>query len=185
MSKNRVTPEQIQEWKEKHGDLFELPIEDKTLYLRSPKMIDFKAAMSSLLKGGEVGYTETLSKLLVVGGDVEILTNDDYFGVIQREMQSFMNFDDPEIEILSNGQRRFIINEKEVIVRKPTREDLRKADQQNPSNKPFITQEKLFDLIKIKADDIFSDKDNAEVRFQLYKGIELIQKEKFGQLKKL
>ena len=46
-------------------------------------------------------------------------------------------------------------------------------------------QEKLFDLIKIKADDIFSDKDNAEVRFQLYKGIELIQKEKFGQLKKL
>ncbi|MGV0854607.1 hypothetical protein ACTS95_08175 [Empedobacter brevis] len=185
MSKNTVTPEQIQEWKDKHGDLFELPIEDKKLYLRAPKMNDFKAAMSALIKGGEVSYAETLSKLLTVGGDVEILMNDEYFSVIQREMQSLMNFDDPEIEVLSNGQRRFIINGKEVVVRKPTREDLRKADQQNPSNKPFITQEKLFDLIKIKADDFFSDKDNAEARFQLYKGIELIQKEKFGQLKKL
>ncbi|MGV0830756.1 hypothetical protein ACTS9D_00855 [Empedobacter brevis] len=185
MSKNTVTPEQIQEWKDKHGDLFELPIEDKKLYLRAPKMNDFKAAMSALIKCGEVSYTETLSKLLAVGGDVEILMNDEYFSVIQREMQSLMNFDDPEIEVLSNGQRRFIINGKEVVVRKPTREDLRKADQQNPSNKPFITQEKLFDLIKIKADDFFSDKDNAEARFQLYKGIELIQKEKFGQLKKL
>ena len=185
MSKNIVTPEQIQEWKEKHGDLFELPIDDKVLYLRAPKMVDFKAGMTAMMKGGEVSYTETMLQLLVIGGDVEILSDDDYFKTLQTETQELIKYDDPEIEILSNGQRRFIINGAEVIVRKPTREDLRKADQQNPSNKPFVTQEKLFDLIKIKADDVFSDKDNAEVRFQLYKGIELIQKEKFGQLKKL
>jgi len=176
MSKKIVTPEQIQEWKEKYGDLFELPIEDKILYLRAPKMIDFKAAMSALIKGGEVSYAEILLQLLTIGGDTEIIKNDEFFHVLKHEMQTLMNFDDPEIEILSNGQRRFIINEKEVIVRKPTREDLRKADQQNPSNKPFVTQEKLFELIKVKCDDIFLDKDNAEIRFQLYKGIELIQK---------
>ena len=181
----QTTQEQIQEWKEKYGDLFELPIDDKVLYLRAPKMVDFKVGMTAMMKGGEVSYTETMLQLLVIGGDVEILSDDDYFKTLQTETQELIKYDDPEIEILSNGQRRFIINGAEVIVRKPTREDLRKADQQNPSNKPFVTQEKLFDLIKIKADDVFSDKDNAEVRFQLYKGIELIQKEKFGQLKKL
>jgi hypothetical protein len=33
---NDITPEQIAEWKAKHGDVWKITVEDKVAYLRSP-----------------------------------------------------------------------------------------------------------------------------------------------------
>lgn len=185
MSKNTVTPEQIQEWKDKHGGVYELPIENKIIYLRAPKMVDFKAGMTQLVKNGEIDYAETMLRLLTIGGDVEIINDDEYFSELKRKVQELIEYEPAEIIRESNFKRRLIIEGFEVVVRKPTREDLRKAEQQNPNHKQFVTQEKLFDIIKESADDVFKDKDNADFRMPLYAAIETIQKEKIARLKKL
>ena len=39
-----MTQKQINEWKEKYGEVYALPVDDKTAYLKMPKMADFKRA---------------------------------------------------------------------------------------------------------------------------------------------
>lgn len=175
---------QINEWKEKYGEVYELPVEDKTAYLRKPNMNDFKRAFTAMQKDGEVTFGEVMLNALFIGGDEEIKTNDDYFLPARKELTDFFNFDDAEIT--SEGNNSIItIADAKCTVRIITRNDIKLAEKKNPSGKPFVTQEKLFELVCIHKDDAFNDKDNANVRFPLYQAIEKLQNKKVATLKKL
>lgn len=179
-----MTTKQINEWKEKYGEVYELPVEDKVAYLRKPKMGDFKRAFLAMQKDGEITFGEVMLTSLFIGGDDEIKTNDDYFLPARKELTDFFNFE--EAEIIAEGNNSVInINGAKCTIRIITRNDLKIAEKKNPSGKPFVTQEKLFEMVCLDKEDAFQDKDNAEIRFPLYQAIEKLQNKKIASLKKL
>jgi len=184
MPTEKITQELINEWKEQFGGVYKLPVEDKTAYLREPKMKDFKRAFTAMQSDGDIAFGEALLNALFIGGDDEIKTVDDYFNPARKKLIKFFEFDDAEIERKKN-QFIITIGTAQCTVRVVNREDLKISERKNPSGKVFVTQEKLFERILISSDDIFNDRDNAEIRFPLYKALEEIQNEKIATLEKL
>lgn len=182
---SKVTEKQINEWKEKFGDVYELPIEDKVAYLRGPKMVDYKRAFSAMQKNGDVAFGEEMLSCLVIGGDLEVKTNDEYFLPAKKVLTEFFNYDDAEVSSLDGNKSQIKIGDSKCIVRIITRDDIKLAEKSNPSNKPFVTQEKLFDRVCIEMDETFKDKNEAAIRFPLYQAIEQLQNKKIAILKKL
>jgi hypothetical protein len=180
-----ITKKQIADWKKEHGSVYEFPCEDKVGYLREPNMSDFKRAMSAMQKGGDIAFGETMLNTLWLGGDQEIKTNDTYFLAARKSLVEFFEYEDAFVTDLGDGKSSIEIDGKKCTVRVITREDLRIAEQKNPAQKPFITQEKLFERVVIEQDDIFNDRNNASVRFPLYQAIEKLQSTKVFRLKKL
>lgn len=182
---SKVTQEQINEWKEKFGGVYELPVEDKTAFLREPKMKDFKRAFVAMQKNGDIAFGEEMLNTLWLGGDDIIKTQDEYFLPARKELVDFFNYADASTKTLNDGKTEITIDDKVCVVRQITRNDIRLAEKRNPASKPFVTQEYLFDMIAVQKDSEFDDKDNAELRFPLYQAIEKLQDKKIAQLKKL
>jgi Icc-related predicted phosphoesterase len=180
----KIDDTQIQEWKEKYGSVYALPVEDKTAYLREPKMKDFKRAFTAMQNSGDLAFGEEMINLLFIGGDIEIKTDDNYFFPARKEVKEFFNFDEAEITKDKNNSI-ITIGEAVCKVRIITRDDLKIAEKENPSGKPFVTQEKLFDRICFEKDEAFKDRDNASLRFPLYQAIEKLQNQKVAIIKKL
>lgn len=179
-----TTPEQIAEWKEQYGDVYALPVEDKIAYLRAPKMVDYKRAFAALQNDGDIAFAEVLLGCLFIGGDTEIKTDDDYFNAARKMLKSFFEYADAEITTTGN-KSVITIGDAKCTVRVITRDDIKLAEKKNPSGKPFVTQEKLFEMIVKDMDEPFKDKDNANYRFPLYQAIEILQNKKIAILKKL
>jgi Icc-related predicted phosphoesterase len=180
----KIDDKQINEWKEKHGNVYELPVEDKVAYLREPKMKDFKRAFTAMQNNGDLAFGEEMINLLFIGGDEEIKTNDEYFLPARKEIKEFFDFEDPEIAKEKNNSI-ITIGGFSCKVRMITRNDLKLAEKKNPSGKPFVTQEKLFEAVCLEKDDAFNDRDNASIRFPLYQAIEKLQNQKVAIIKKL
>ena len=181
---SKVTKEQIALWKESYGDLYELPVEDKSIYLRQPKMTDYKRAFTAMQKNGDIAFGEEMLNCLMIGGDAEVKTNDDYFLPAKKVLTDFFSYDDAEV--VTTGNKSVItINGAKCTVRVITRDDIKMAEKKNPSGKPFVTQEKLFEMVCIDKDEAYHDKECAEIRFPLYQAIEQLQNKKIAMLKKL
>ncbi|MDK7675104.1 hypothetical protein QP547_04675 [Weeksella virosa] len=184
MSKD-ITQKQIDAWKSQYGTVYALPVDDKTVYLRQPNMLDWKQAFTAMQDDGEIGFSESLLKTLIIGGDDEVLKNDEYFSPARKALAKMFRYDEAETKELENRQTEIKLGEHRCVVRVITREDLRLAEKRNPSNKPLVTQEQLFNIIKIEADPVFDDRNNAEIRMPLYEAIEKLQNKKIAQIKKL
>lgn len=179
-----MNQKQIQELKDKYGTIFILPVDDKTAYLKAPKMSDFKRAFTALQNEGEMSFAENLLSALFVAGDKEIIENDDYLFPARKELKSFFVYDDAEL-IEDSINTIIIIGEEKCTVRKITRADLKMSEKKNPTNKPFVTQEKLFELVCVEKTEGFNDKENADIRMPLYQALEQMQNKKTGSIKKI
>lgn len=73
-----ITQEQIQEWKQKHGQVFKIVVEDKECYLKAPdrKVMSFATSMGA---NEPIKFNEMVLNQCWLGGDEEIKTNDSYF----------------------------------------------------------------------------------------------------------
>lgn len=180
----KVTKQQIEDWKEKHGDVYEFPVGDKIGYLRAPNMTDYKRAFAAMQADGETEYFETLMECLFLGGDQEIKKDDDYFIPAKKELMGFFQYEDAEVTN-NKGVFTIVIDGHTCICRKVTREDLRIAERKNKAGKPFVTQDKLFEMICKEKDEAYSDRQDASLRFPLYKALEDIQNNKYAAIKKL
>lgn len=67
-----ITPEQIEQWKAKHGKVFAYKAEGKTAYIRTPNIKDLAYAGSA---GNSVQMTQTMINQIWLGGDEEIKTD--------------------------------------------------------------------------------------------------------------
>lgn len=175
----------IAAWKEQYGGVHQLPVDDKIAYLREPKMMDFKRAMTAMQHGGDIAFGEAMLEALWLDGDIEIKNDDDYFFPARKTLINFFMYDDAELEELESRKTKITVGDASCVVRVITREDLRIAEKKNPSGKPFVTQEKLFEMVCVEKDPAFNDRNNAEIRFPLYKAIEDLQNKKVATLKKL
>lgn len=93
----KFTKEQIQEWKKKHGDLFEVTVDGKNCILHRPTRRDLSYA--SVVKD-PIKMSETMLNQLWVAGDEEIKTDDALFFAAIQKMQEVLEVKEAEIKKL-------------------------------------------------------------------------------------
>lgn len=93
----KVTKEQIKEWKEKHGELFQITVEDKSCILRKPNRKDLSYA--SVVKD-PIKMSEVLLNNLWVAGDEDIKTNDALFMAVVNKMDEVLKVKEAEVKKL-------------------------------------------------------------------------------------
>ena len=93
----KFTKEQIKEWKAKHGELFEITVEDKSCILHRPtrKDLSYASAVKDPIKMSEV-----MLKQLWVAGDEEIKTDDELFMAVVAKMDEVLKVKEAEIKKL-------------------------------------------------------------------------------------
>lgn len=93
----KFTKEQIKEWKAKHGELFEITVEDKNCILHRPtrKDLSYASAVKDPIKMSEV-----MLNALWVDGDEEIKENDSLFLAAIQKMQDILEVKEAEIKKL-------------------------------------------------------------------------------------
>lgn len=92
-----ITKSQIAEWKKKHGELFEISVENKSCVLRKPNRQDLSYA--SIIKD-PIKLSETLLNQLWVAGDEELRTDDNYFLAVVAKMETVLEIKEAEIKKL-------------------------------------------------------------------------------------
>jgi len=95
----QATPEQLQEWKKKHGNVFHFKVADKACYLRTPdrKVLSFAAAAG---KSDPMKVNETILKNCWLDGDKEIQEVDSYFLGISGKLDQIVEIKEAELEKL-------------------------------------------------------------------------------------
>lgn len=93
----KYSKEQIQEWKKKHGDLFEITVDDKSCILHRPTRRDLSYA--SVIKD-PIKMSETMLGQLWVAGDEELKTNDELFMAVVSKMDEVLKVKEAEIKKL-------------------------------------------------------------------------------------
>lgn len=91
------TKEQVAEWKEKHGDIFEISVDDKSCILHKPTRQNLSYA--SVVKD-PIKMSETLLRQLWVDGDKEILEQDDLFMAVVNRMEEVIKVKEAEVKKL-------------------------------------------------------------------------------------
>ncbi len=93
----KYTKDQLNEWKKKHGDLFEITIDGKSCILHRPTRRDLSYA--SVVKD-PIKMSETMLGQLWVAGDEEIKTDDGLFLAAIQKMQEVLEVKEAEIKKL-------------------------------------------------------------------------------------
>ena len=93
----KVTKEQIKEWKEKHGELFQITVEDKSCILRKPNRKDLSYA---IVVKDPIKMSEVLLNNLWVAGDEDIKTDDTLFMAVVNKMDEVLKVKEAEIKKL-------------------------------------------------------------------------------------
>lgn len=93
----KFTKEQIKECKAKHGELFEITVEDKSCILHRPtrKDLSYASAVKDPIKMSEV-----MLNALWVAGDEEIKEDDSLFLAAIQKMQDILEVKEAEIKKL-------------------------------------------------------------------------------------
>lgn len=94
-----ATEKQIQEWKKKHKEVFELTVEDKCCYLSKPSRQALSYAMT-LAGNNPIGMAEQLLEDCWLEGDMEIKTEDAYFLGAMQQLGKFIEAKNSELKNL-------------------------------------------------------------------------------------
>lgn len=93
----KYTKEQIKEWKERWGDIFEISVEDKSCVLHRPTRKDLSYV--SVVKD-PIKMSEVMLKNLWIAGDQEIENDDSLFLAVIQKMQDVLEVKEAEIKKL-------------------------------------------------------------------------------------
>jgi hypothetical protein len=94
-----ATKEQIAEWKEKHGDIFRITVEDKSCYLKKPnrKTLGYAATAA---KENPLKFNEVILRDCWLAGDEEIRTDDELFLSASSKIEKIIETKHAELEKL-------------------------------------------------------------------------------------
>ena len=91
----KATQEQIDAWKQLHGDVFEVRVDGKFGYLKSP---DRKTvAKASALQASPIRSNEAMLEGCWIGGDDEIKKDDKLFLAVQSKLGALMEVKEAEL----------------------------------------------------------------------------------------
>lgn len=95
----QASDEQIQEWKDKNGEIFSIKVEGHVCYLRKPsrKAISFASVAG---KVDPLKFNETLMRECWLGGSEEVRKNDDLFLAASGVLDQIIEVKEAELEKL-------------------------------------------------------------------------------------
>lgn len=94
-----ITPEQIEAWKKKHGDVFCVTVGDKVAYLKRPDRKTLGAA-AVVGKNNPMKYNEILLENCWLDGDPEIKTDDALFLGVSAKQGDLVEVKEAELKKL-------------------------------------------------------------------------------------
>lgn len=94
-----ISKEQIQEWKQKYGEVFRIKVDDKECYLKKPnrKTLGY-ASMAG--KENPLKFNEVILRDCWLGGDEEIRTDDTLFLSVSSKVAEIIEVKEAELEKL-------------------------------------------------------------------------------------
>lgn len=92
----KATPEQIKEWKQKHGEIFALTVEGKTAYLKTPDRKTLSYAMT-FAQTDPLKFAESILNNCWIDGDEEIRTNDILFLSVASQLNNLVELKEAEL----------------------------------------------------------------------------------------
>jgi hypothetical protein len=96
---SEITPEQIASWKEKYGEVYKLACDDKACIV---KLADRKTLSFASASGTKdpMKFNEMILRGCWLGGDKEILENDNYFISVGQKIAELVQFKKATLEKL-------------------------------------------------------------------------------------
>ena len=85
----KITEQQLQEWRKKYTDIYEIKVEDKVGYFHAPDRNTMGYAMQQAQKN-PMSANEVLAKNCFLGGDKELLENDTYFLALSARLSELI-----------------------------------------------------------------------------------------------
>ena len=95
-SGSTVSQEQINAWKAKHGDVYQVSCDGKNAYLKKPDRKTLSYATSVASKD-PIKFNEILLAGCWIGGDEEIKTNDSLFLSVSARLAELIEVKDAEM----------------------------------------------------------------------------------------
>lgn len=95
----QATPEQIAEWKKKHGSIFEIEVEGRRAYLHSPSRNTMSYAATTS-KNDPMKFNEVILKGCWLEGDLEIQTDDRLFMGVSQQIDQILEVAEATIKKL-------------------------------------------------------------------------------------
>lgn len=94
-----ATKEQIQEWKTKHKDVYQISVDGRNCYLRKPNRKELSYA-SVAGKSDPLKFNEVILNQCWLGGDEEIKTDDELFLGVSAQIATLVEVKEAEIKKL-------------------------------------------------------------------------------------
>ncbi|MEE3483267.1 MAG: hypothetical protein VZQ98_02955 [Bacteroidales bacterium] len=95
----KATEEQIRQWKEKHGDVYEITVDGRRCYLRKPNRRELSYA-SVAGKSDPMRFNEIILNQCWLEGDEEIKTDDSLFLGVSAQIATLVEVKEAEIKKL-------------------------------------------------------------------------------------
>ncbi len=100
MAKEKVTQEQIDAWKKKHGEIFVLSFEDgKEAYLKKPDRKVLSFAMTKM-QTNPLAFAEVILNQCFIYGDEEVKSSDSYFFGAAAQLEGLIETKQAELKKL-------------------------------------------------------------------------------------
>jgi hypothetical protein len=179
-----ITPDQLVEWKAKYGDVLAIEIEGLIAYFRP--LYDLRilkpAFAASLVSS--VAFDESLVNNAWLGGDERLRTDDDLFADLAEKLGD--QLDIPEFEVKrTEGDVAYTVTVegRTCRLRRPTREEIRSAQERNTRKQPFETNLTLLAKIWIDGDMVL--RTDTRLLVGLLPAVGELRERRIATLKKL
>lgn len=94
-----ATEKQIEDWKAKHKDVYQISVDGRTCYLRKPNRKELSYA-SMAGKNDPLKFNEVILNQCWLGGDEEIKTDDELFLGVSAQIATLVEVKEAEIKKL-------------------------------------------------------------------------------------
>jgi len=181
----KATQKQIDEWKQKHGNVFLVQTETGlTAYLFDPmsKLVIVKALMAALEKG-TFEFVETFLSNCWIAGDEEIKKDDKIKAGLWDQVKDIIDIPEHSVEF-SNDKAVITVEGKSITLKIATRQEIKYAEDRNKAGKPLDSQIYLLEKIA-NADELASWKLDTRLYVGLLTAIDKVKARVHVSIKKL
>jgi hypothetical protein len=98
-AKGQATPEQIAVWKNLHGEVFEVRVDDSVAYLKKPDRAAIKA-MAACAQSDPIRSSEVLLENCWLGGDETVKTDNGKFLAVSGTLSQLVEVKTAELKKL-------------------------------------------------------------------------------------
>jgi hypothetical protein len=179
------TEEKIAELKAKHGTVIILVTEDDySCALKDPihDLTIIKAVVSALKKS-EFDFVECLLANCWLEGDEIIKTEEGYVNELAEQLNELVDLPKGNV-IRSKGELKIEFEGTTILCREAMRADIIKSEKRNPSSMPFLTAEKLLDLICLEPEKLDEIKQDTRKYIAFLTSVDKLKHKKEVSIKK-